>query len=58
MADNLNIIGPQDRETINQNQAWEVRDWADKFGVTQQTLLNAIAAVGNKVSDIKRHLGK
>ncbi|MGP7732860.1 DUF3606 domain-containing protein [Oceanimonas smirnovii] len=58
MADNLNISGPQDRDTINRNQSWEVVYWANKFRVTQQTLLNAISAVGNKVSDVRRHLGK
>ena len=58
MADNTNIPGPQDRNTINQNQPHEVKYWAAKFGVTEAKLLNAIAAVGPKVADVQRYLGK
>ncbi|WP_437494945.1 DUF3606 domain-containing protein [Sorangium sp. So ce1014] len=58
MADNTDIPGPQDRETINRNQPHEVKYWAQKFGVTEQQLLQAISTVGPKVGDVRRYLKK
>lgn len=58
VADNTNIPGPQDRNTINSHQPHEVRYWAQKWGVTEAKIQEAIRAVGNRVVDVKRYLGK
>ena len=58
MADNLKNTGKQDDIRINKNQSWEVRDWSKRLGVSEATLLKAIAAVGPLVKDVKKHLGK
>ena len=58
MADDLNKKGPPDGIRINIHEAWELRDWSRHFGITEQQLKNAVAAVGVMTADVKRHLGK
>ncbi len=58
MADNPNIPGPQDRNTINSHQPYEVRYWAQQLGVSEAKIHEAIRVVGNRVADVKRYLGK
>jgi hypothetical protein len=58
MPDNTKIPGPEDRELINRNQPYEVKRWAEKFGVSEARLLQAIDAVGPRVADVRRYLGK
>ena len=36
--DNLNYTGSPDNVLINMNESWEVRDWAKKFGCTEEQL--------------------
>jgi hypothetical protein len=50
--------GPADRTRINVHEPYELRYWADKFGVTEQRIRNAAAAVGPMVDHVRRHLGK
>lgn len=38
------------------NQAFEVRDWANKFGVTAEELRKAVAAVGDRADKVEEHL--
>ena len=38
------------------SQAYELRDWADKFGVTREELRAALQAVGDKAADVERYL--
>jgi hypothetical protein len=58
MADDLSKTGKGDDIRINIHQAYELRDWAAKFGVTQERLIQAVKAVGPMVKDVKKHLGK
>ena len=38
MADDKTKTGGQDRTRINVNEDYELRDWAQKFSVTQEQL--------------------
>ena len=50
--------GGQDRKLISLQQAHEVRDWAKKFGVSEDELRKAVAAVGNDASKVEEYLKK
>ena len=56
MADNLTKSGGQDRKRINLSQDFEVRDWAKKFGVSEDELRKAVGAVGADASKVEAHL--
>jgi hypothetical protein len=58
MADDRTKTGKPDRDRINVNEDYELRDWARKFGVTPQQIKDAVKAVGPMVADVRRHLGK
>ena len=47
MADDKSITGNPDRQRINTSQDHEVRDWAKKFGVSEEMLRTAVVQVGN-----------
>jgi hypothetical protein len=53
MSDDLAQRGGQDRKRINVNQDYEVRDWAEKFGVSPEALRRAVAEVGDGVADVE-----
>jgi hypothetical protein len=57
MADDLKQTG-QDRKRINLNEDYEVRDWTQSLGVTEDELRHAVAAVGDRADDVRAHLGK
>lgn len=56
MSDDNMKNGGQDRKLINLSEAYEVRDWANKFGVTNEELTAAVKKVGNKATDVETHL--
>ena len=58
MADDLSNRGGSDRNRINVDQDYEVRDWAKKFGVSEQELRQAVQRVGDRADAVQRHLGK
>jgi hypothetical protein len=58
MADNLSERGPQDRSRVNVNEAWELRYWSKKFGVTEEQLKDAVKAAGPLADAVGKHLGK
>lgn len=55
MADDTSKTGGQDRLRINVN-AYELRDWSVKFGVTPDQLKEAVKAVGVMAADVEKHL--
>ena len=57
MSDDKSQTGGQDRELISLSEDYEVRDWAKKFGVTEDDLRAAVARVGNRAEDVERELG-
>ncbi len=56
--DNKDKTGSPDRDLINVSEAYEVRDWADKFGVTHVQLKAAVNAVGNSAKKVEAYLNK
>jgi hypothetical protein len=56
--DNKQKVGSPDRDLINITEAYEVRDWADKFGVTHVQLKAAVNAVGNSAKKVEAYLRK
>lgn len=56
MADDKTKSGGRDRELIDVNQDYELRDWAKKFGVSPEELKKAVAAVGNSAKKVEDHL--
>jgi hypothetical protein len=58
MADDRNKQGPQDRDRINVNEDYELRDWSKRLGVSPDELKSAVAKVGPMAKDVRQHLGK
>lgn len=58
MPDDLTNAGAQDRSRININEAHEVRYWTQRFGVSEDDLRKAVAAVGVSAEAVAQHLGK
>ena len=58
MADDKTRSGGQDRTRINVHEAYELRDWAEKFGVSADELQAAVAAVGTQASDVEAYLAR
>lgn len=56
MSDDKTKPGGQDRARINLAEPYEVRDWANRFGVSKEELMSAVKKVGNKVTDVESHL--
>ncbi|MFL6607889.1 MAG: DUF3606 domain-containing protein [Pseudomonas sp.] len=50
--------GPRDRSRINTSEEWELRYWTKEFGVTEDELKAAVAAVGAGAEDVRRQLKK
>lgn len=57
MSDDPNKTGAPDRQRINLGQDYEVRDWAEKFGISQDELRRVVERVGNQADDVARELG-
>ena len=58
MSDNKQQAGKQDRDRINVNEDYELRDWSKSLGVTPDELKSAVAKVGPMAKDVRQHLGK
>lgn len=58
MSDDSSKVGKQDRDRINVNEDYELRDWSRKFGVSSDELKSAVEKVGPMAKDVKQHLGK
>jgi hypothetical protein len=56
MSDDKSNRGNPDRQRINTSQEHELRDWAEKFGVSQDELKAAVAKVGNQADAVRDHL--
>jgi hypothetical protein len=58
MADDKSKTGKADRDRINVNEPYELRDWSNKFGCTPGELKAAVQKVGPMAKDVQKHLGK
>ena len=56
MPDDRSKVGGQDRTRINIHEEHELRDWAQKFGVSQEKLKTAVAKVGDHAQAVARYL--
>ena len=56
MADDPNIRGAGDRQRINVDQDYELRNWSQKFGVSPDDLRRAVREVGPMADDVEKHL--
>lgn len=56
MADSKTTRNGSDRDRINVNQDYELRDWAKKFDATPEQIKEAVQAVGDRVDKVEMHL--
>ena len=55
MSDDLSKKGPPDSTRVNVNEPWELRYWAETFGVSEDELRQAVASVGVQVDALWKH---
>ena len=58
MPDDKTKIGSPDSKRINVHEPYELKRWANQFGVSPDALKQAVQKVGNSVQKVKDHLGK
>ncbi|GAC1597054.1 MAG: hypothetical protein NVS3B19_19450 [Ginsengibacter sp.] len=58
MSDNKNKAGKADRDRIDINEDYELRDWAEKYNVSAKELRDAVNEVGPMAKDIEAFLKK
>ncbi|MGN2246405.1 DUF3606 domain-containing protein [Frateuria sp. GZRR35] len=56
MSDDLNNRGPADRTRVNVNEDYEARYWANRWGVSEDELRDAVKRVGVMADDVERAL--
>lgn len=57
MSENTTKPGGADRRRVRLSENFEVRDWAQRFGVTEKALRDAVARVGDNAEAVRRELG-
>jgi len=58
MSDDKNKRGEADRSRISLSEDYEVRYWAERFGVSKEQLAVAVNKVGNSADAVRKMLGK
>lgn len=58
MADDRTRTGKPDRDRIDVNGAYELRDRSAKFGVSEDALKTAVQALGPMAKDVAQKLDK
>lgn len=58
MSDDKKKVGKADRDRINLNEDYEVRDWAEKFNISAKELRDAVKEVGPMAKDVEAYLKK
>ena len=58
MADDKSKAGGQDRQRINVNEDYELRDWAKSLDTTPERLKEAVQAVGDRAEKVREYLSK
>lgn len=56
MADDPKQAHGQDRERINVNQDYELRDWAKSLNTTPERIKEAVQAVGDRADKVREFL--
>lgn len=55
MGDELSTTSPSDGETVKLDDRWARSYWARRFGVTDEQLREAMAAVGPVAEDVRKY---
>lgn len=58
MSDDKSNSSGQDRQRINVNQDYELRDWCKSLDTTPERLKEAVQAVGDRAEKVREYLGK
>ncbi|MBA3774578.1 MAG: DUF3606 domain-containing protein [Ramlibacter sp.] len=58
MSDDKSKSQGQDRQRINVNQEYELRDWAKSLNTTPEKLKEAVQAVGDRSDKVREFLGQ
>jgi hypothetical protein len=58
MSDDKTKTGGQDRERINVNEDYELRDWARSLNTTPERIKEAVAAVGDRAEKVREYVGR
>jgi hypothetical protein len=58
MSDDKSNSQGQDRQRINVNQDYELRDWAKSLNTTPERLKEAVQAVGDRADKVREYLGQ
>jgi hypothetical protein len=58
MSDDTSKSQGQDRQRINVNQDYELRDWAKSLKTTPERVKEAVQAVGDRVDKVREYLGE
>ena len=56
MSDDKRKPGRPDRDRINVNEDYELRDWSKKLGVNKEELAAAVKRVGPMIRDVEVEL--
>lgn len=57
MSDDKTNSQGQDRERINVNQDYELRDWAKSMNTTPEKIKEAVTAVGDRAEAVRKYIG-
>jgi hypothetical protein len=58
MSDDKSNAQGQDRQRINVNQDYELRDWAKAMNTTPERIKEAVQAVGDRADKVREYLGQ
>ena len=58
MADNKNETESPDRDRISLSEDYEIRDWSESLGVSEDRLREAVDAVGNSADAVRAYVNK
>jgi hypothetical protein len=58
MSDDKTKVGGQDRQRVNVNEAYELRDWAKSMNTTPERIKEAVQAVGDRADKVREYIGE
>lgn len=58
MADDKQSVGSPDRDRISLSEDYEIRNWTESLGVSEQELREAVDAVGTSADAVRAYLNQ
>lgn len=58
MSDDKTKVGGQDRQRINVNEDYELRDWAKSMNTTPERIREAVQAVGDRADKVREYISR